>query len=212
MSAGPRSGTNPPPSAAITLPSAADVAIVIAPGVFGSAILKKASWPPGLSPTVMARPSSIIDCRNVVSSTPRSLSNSTSVAGAMRPLPLSAKGSPARPNHCSRNQPPPESGPESSTSATGAAPDDTICSSGTQLLQAHRRIVGIEAGRLEDLAVVVEDRVRHVERHGPLDALVLVRRRVSVERTPTCRNHSTAGTPRPAPSFPSRRSTATSTR
>ena len=62
--------TSPPSSTASTVPSAADVAIVIAAGLAWSASLRKPSWPFGLSPTVTASPSVISDCTSVISSTP----------------------------------------------------------------------------------------------------------------------------------------------
>ena len=83
-------GIRPPSSTLITVPIAADVAIAIAAGCAGSASLSRASWPFGLSPTVTASPSDTSDWTWVSSSTPVAPSNSTLVAGASRPLPLSA--------------------------------------------------------------------------------------------------------------------------
>ena len=55
-------GINPPSSTLITVPRAADVAIVITAGWAGSASLSSVSCPLALSPTVTARPSLINDC------------------------------------------------------------------------------------------------------------------------------------------------------
>src|SRR3954447_24845798 len=83
-------GINPPSRAAFTGPMLAEEAIAIAAGCVLLASRNRASLPLGLSPTLTARPSLIIDCTNVSSCTPSGPSNSTFVAGALRPLPLSA--------------------------------------------------------------------------------------------------------------------------
>ena len=83
-------GINPPSSTLMIVPSAAEVAIVIAAGWSWSASLSSVCSPLGLSPTVTARPSVISDCTSVITSMPNAPSYSTCVAGASRPLPLSA--------------------------------------------------------------------------------------------------------------------------
>ena len=79
-------------------------------------------------------------------------------------------------NHCSRNQPPPESVPLSTAIPYDAAPESTICCEYCRTSSSDRGgVVGVEAGSLEDVLVVVQHRVADAEWHAALHAARRVR-------------------------------------
>ena len=59
------------------------------------------------------------------------------------------------------------SGVESQTERSCSAIDDRLRHR-SEFFQRGRRCFGVEPGRRENLLVVIEDRIAHVERHGPL--------------------------------------------
>ena len=95
---------------------------------------------------------------------PSSLSNVTSVARASRPLPLSTYALPAIAVHCSRNH-----GSSFNAQPCGAAPAvDDLLRRRRHLVERGRRLSrGRGRPAVNRRLVVVEDRVRHVERHRP---------------------------------------------